>query len=287
MPITTWQIWNEPDLLTYWCPAPNPAAYAQLFSEAATAIHGVDRNARVITSGLVLADRAGRYMGIGEFYTGMTAAQPDIWAKADGVGIHVYPAGELEEQFSFIAHFREQMTAAGVPNTLPMYATEVGWGLAFFGLTEAERAQRYDFVTERAPSSNCNIGVMYAHAWTTSPPGGIVWDYDSGIADRSSGALLPSAVAFRDAVALLRARGQREALHPRLDQCEAMPKLDRDADGRAEHRDYYPLDRKRWKGPAGWYTGVALRGKARQALGKAVVVKAGCEEACRLSVRGT
>jgi hypothetical protein len=32
-----------------------------------------------------------------------------------------------------------------------------------------------------------------------------------------------------------------------------MPKLDRDGVGRAEHRDYYPLDPKRWRGPSGWY----------------------------------
>jgi hypothetical protein len=32
-----------------------------------------------------------------------------------------------------------------------------------------------------------------------------------------------------------------------------MPKVDRDGDGRADHRDYYPLDRKRWRGPKGWY----------------------------------
>jgi hypothetical protein len=207
MPITTWQIWNEPNLRTYWCPTPNPSAYAELFTQAATAIHNVDRDARVVTAGMVLADRAGAYMGAGDFWKGM--GRPDVWSQADGIGFHVFPGGTLNQQFHQFAQVRQFVSAAGAPQKLPLFGTEIGWGLG--PINEQQRAERYDYVTERVPSSNCNVGVMYAHAWTTSPPGGVVYDADSGIADRLTGALFPSAIAFRNAIKVLEGRGDREA----------------------------------------------------------------------------
>jgi hypothetical protein len=286
LPITTWQIWNEPNLRTYWCPRPDPRAYAEVFARASAAIHAVDRRARVLTAGLVLVDRPGSYMSAGEFFAGMAAARPDIWSHADGIGFHVVPGGPLQSQFDDIARLRAHLTTADAPQGLPMFGTEVGWGLARFGLTEAQRAERYAYLTERLPSSNCNIGGMYAQAWTTSPPGGIVYDYDSGIADRTTGALFPSAVAFLDAIKVLSGKAKREAMHENLRHCAGMPKLDRDRDGRAEHRDYYPLDPGRWQGPPGWYTGVAVRAKRMQKLGDPIAVKVFCEENCRVKVSG-
>ena len=284
MPITTWQIWNEPNLRTYWCPNPNPDAYAEHFKRASEAIHAVDKNARVVTAGLVLADGAGSYVGAGDFWAAL--GRRNIWQSADGIGFHVFPGGTIDRQFEQIILVRNFLNAAGAPKTMPMFGTEIGWGLSQFGLTEAERAQRYAFLTERLPSSNCNVGLMYAHAWTTSPPGGIVWDYDSGIADAITGALFPSAIAFRDAIKILSGRGNREALHENLRHCKDMPKLDRDRDKRAEHRDYYPLDKDKWQGPPGWYDGVKVRAKRKQRLGRPIVVNAVCDEACRVKVSG-
>lgn len=286
VPIKVWQIWNEPNLVTFWCPRPDPAAYAELFTRAAAAIHDADPSARVITSGLVISSRSGSYMSTADFYAGMAAARPGLWWHADGIGFHVYPPGTLSQQFDQIARMREHVTAAGAPTTLPLHGTEVGWGLAEFGLTEEQRAARYAYLTENIPSTNCNVAVMYAQAWTTSPPGGVVYDYDSGIADRTTGALYPSGIAFRDAINVLSGRGEREASHENLRHCANMPKLDRDADGRAEHRDYYPLDPSRWKGPPGWYDGIRLSAARKQALGKQVALRARCDEACRLTISG-
>ncbi|HEX2128569.1 MAG TPA: hypothetical protein VHF58_05080 [Solirubrobacterales bacterium] len=282
MAINTWQIWNEPNLRTYWCPNPDPPAYAELFSQAATAIHNVDRDARVVTAGMVLADRTGAYMSAADFWRGM--GRPDVWSQADGIGFHVFPGGTINRQFDQFAQVRDYVSAAGAPKTLPLYGTEVGWGLG--PINEQQRAERYDYVTERISSTNCNVGVMYAHAWTTSPPGGIVYDQDSGIADRTTGALFPSAVAYRNAIRILEGRGDREAKHENLKHCDDMPKLDRDRDNRAEHRDYYPFDPRRWKGPPGWYDGIKFNARRKQKLGKPIVVNAICDENCRVTVSG-
>ena len=285
-PILTWQIWNEPNLRSFWCPGPDPAAYAELFVQAAQAIKKADPAAQVITSGLVLIDEPGRYMEGSEFLTKMTAAQPGLWKLADGNGVHVFPSGEIADQFRRVVTLRSEMTAAGVPQSVPMFASEFGWGLAGFQLTEAQRAERYAYVTERAPSTNCNVGMMFAHAWTTSPSGGPVFDSDSGIADRLTGALFPSATAFRDTVAVLEGRSESEAIHPRLRNCPGMPKLDRDADGRAEYRDYYPLDPSRFKGPPGWDRTLVVSTQKRQRLGKAVSVTVNVEQPLEVAAKG-
>jgi hypothetical protein len=43
-----WQIWNEPNLLQFWGPTPDPAAYVALVAETATAIRKADPGAYVI-----------------------------------------------------------------------------------------------------------------------------------------------------------------------------------------------------------------------------------------------
>jgi hypothetical protein len=252
-PIEVWQIWNEPNLASYWCPAPDPAAYAELFTQAARAIKSVQPKARVITAGLALHDHFGNPTDVPRFLSAALAARGDLWRIADGAGVHMYPGGAIEAQLASFAEWRANLNLASVPRTEPMYATEVGWGLAGpFALSEQERADRYKFVTEQLPRSNCNVAAMNAQAWTTaynSP----VWDFAAGIVDPVRATLYPSAVAFRDAVDQQRGTGSRQAPAWIVRNCAEMPKLDRDGDGRAEHRDYYPLDPKRWRGPACWH----------------------------------
>jgi hypothetical protein len=252
-PIEVWQIWNEPNLASYWCATPDPAEYAELFAQAAKAIKSVQPKAKVITAGLALRDHFGRSTEVHKYLAGALAARPDLWQLADGAGIHMYPGGAIEAQLASFAEWRASLNLAGVPRSEPMYATEVGWGLAGpFALTEEERAQRYKFVAEQLPRSSCNVAAMNAQAWTTQY-GSPVWDFAAGIVDPVNANLYPSAVAYRDAVALLRGKGSRQAPAWPVRNCPGMPKLDRDGDGRAEHRDYYPLSSRRWRGPACWH----------------------------------
>jgi polysaccharide biosynthesis protein PslG len=52
LPITAWQIWNEPNLPVYWQPAPNAAAYVQMLRLASQKIKAVDPRAEIVTAGL-------------------------------------------------------------------------------------------------------------------------------------------------------------------------------------------------------------------------------------------
>ena len=51
-PVDTYEIWNEPDNAAFWTPAPNPAAYADLYAAARDSISAVDPTVRTIVGGL-------------------------------------------------------------------------------------------------------------------------------------------------------------------------------------------------------------------------------------------
>lgn len=60
--VTAWEIWNEPNIVNFWKPAPNPYQYAQLLKAAYQAIKQQDPNSIVIIGGLSgNADNAGRF----------------------------------------------------------------------------------------------------------------------------------------------------------------------------------------------------------------------------------
>jgi hypothetical protein len=52
LPITSYQVWNEPNLPVYWQPRPNARQYVQLLRATRRAIKHVDRRAKIVTAGL-------------------------------------------------------------------------------------------------------------------------------------------------------------------------------------------------------------------------------------------
>ncbi|HEY7630995.1 MAG TPA: hypothetical protein VH817_09850 [Thermoleophilaceae bacterium] len=52
LPITAFQIWNEPNIPAYWPTGPNPKKYAKLLKAAARGIRAVDPSAEIVTAGL-------------------------------------------------------------------------------------------------------------------------------------------------------------------------------------------------------------------------------------------
>src|SRR4051794_12727597 len=48
LPVTEYELWNEENYGTFWCPVPDPAAYARLASLSAMVIHAADPRAEVV-----------------------------------------------------------------------------------------------------------------------------------------------------------------------------------------------------------------------------------------------
>src|SRR5436190_3041421 len=50
--VHAYEIWNEPNIVNFWAPGPDPAKYTQLLKQAYAAIKGVDASATVVSAGL-------------------------------------------------------------------------------------------------------------------------------------------------------------------------------------------------------------------------------------------
>ena len=59
LPITEWQIWNEPNSATFFRPKPRPKAYFQLLKASSTAIRAVDPGAGSCSPGCSALPRTG------------------------------------------------------------------------------------------------------------------------------------------------------------------------------------------------------------------------------------
>jgi len=51
-PLTSWQIWNEPNLKQYWYPKPNASQYRSMIKTVGAAIKSRDPKAEIVTAGL-------------------------------------------------------------------------------------------------------------------------------------------------------------------------------------------------------------------------------------------
>lgn len=49
--VHVWEVWNEPNIVNFWHPQPDPAGYATLLRSAYSAIHAADPSAVVLTGG--------------------------------------------------------------------------------------------------------------------------------------------------------------------------------------------------------------------------------------------
>jgi len=81
LPVTAIEIWNEENGI-YWQPAPDAAAYAQLYEDTRAAIHAVAPHLEVLVGGLAPATAA---TFLGEMLTVLGSGR----GKVDAVGLHV------------------------------------------------------------------------------------------------------------------------------------------------------------------------------------------------------
>lgn len=124
LPITSWQVWNEPNLVNYFTASPKVSSYAELLRISDDAIKTADPHAQVVLAGLP---------GFAAT-TGPTAwqflrqllNQPGVNGAFDVVALHPYSrdVGELGRQ---IQKVRTVMADNG-DGAKPLWLTELGWG---------------------------------------------------------------------------------------------------------------------------------------------------------------
>ena len=140
-PIRMWQIWNEPNFVSYWTEQPFAPGYVRLLGAAHEAIKSADAGAKVVLAGF--ADFSWQYLE-------QVYRVPGARRLFDLVAVHPYtahPAGVVE----ILRRVRAVMDRHG-DRDKPLLATEITWpssegkAPAQFGVstTEAGQARRLD-----------------------------------------------------------------------------------------------------------------------------------------------
>lgn len=169
MPIRTWEIWNEPNIITFASNS-NPERFARLLRISGRAIHRVDRGAEVILGGLF-----GRPLQVppnvssGDFLSRVYRAGR-VKRHFDGVALHPYVA-DASAMRPQIRNLRRVMRLHHDAAT-PLYVTELGWGSDSFqtrwerGLLGQARELDEAFSMLAAHRHSWRIGGVWWFSWT-------------------------------------------------------------------------------------------------------------------------
>jgi hypothetical protein len=162
-PVTTYEIWNEPNGPWFWHPTPDPAAYADMYLKAREAIKAVDPNATVVVGGLV-ADAT--------FVERMYAARPDLRGNVDAIGWHAY-GPTVNDLARGVRGLRQALVRLGDPD-VPIHLTELGWPTHGTDpkakpivVSEDARAALLEVAAEAFARSDCNVAAVIPYTWTT------------------------------------------------------------------------------------------------------------------------
>jgi len=119
--VSYWQVWNEPDLQTFWHPTPDPDDYAALLSAAYRAIKRADRHAHVVLAGTSRIDLV---------FLRRVASRTQSF---DVVSVHPYRNVPEPQLLSEIQALR----ALGKP----LWFSEIGWAAGGCDLCTGEDTQ--------------------------------------------------------------------------------------------------------------------------------------------------
>ena len=248
-PVERVELWNEPNIFPFACPAPNPERYGAMVAAAADAAHHADPNVVVSVGGLVAQKSTTPLrMEVGEFLRRMTGAMPSPTDQIDAVAIHLYdldPDGDI----SLIGWLRSKMATAGL-GAASILVTEYGWHThgGAGSVPEDLRAQFETTFANQAPRLNCGVIGVAPHAWITAEdPNATGPESWWGIADPATGAPYPSGQAYADQVALFEGNGTVPAPRQTIPVCNGPPP-DQDNDGTPDEDDDFPLDPTRSSG---------------------------------------
>jgi polysaccharide biosynthesis protein PslG len=97
MGVSTYEIWNEPNIQMFWEPAPNPSLYSAMLVDSYSAIKTVQSDATVISGGLSPATTDGTDYSPVDFLTQMYAN--GAAGSFDALGAHAYSYPTLPDSY--------------------------------------------------------------------------------------------------------------------------------------------------------------------------------------------
>jgi hypothetical protein len=124
LPVSAWQIWNEPNFPAYWG-TPDAAAYARMLNAVAPLIRAADPHAEIVSAGMPdsLIRTAVRLV---PYVNAMYAAGAK--GSFDSLALHIYD-DTADSAVGLVEQVRAIMNANG-DNAVPIWVTEWGWASA-------------------------------------------------------------------------------------------------------------------------------------------------------------
>jgi hypothetical protein len=121
LPITIWQLWNEPNSPLFWKPKPDADQYLRLLRAFHSTVEGADPSARILLGGLFPTPTAG--ISSEDFISALyDGGGGDLF---DAVALHPY-ARTPRDAIDRVAQTRRILRRLGDPDK-PIWITEVGW----------------------------------------------------------------------------------------------------------------------------------------------------------------
>jgi hypothetical protein len=228
LPVVDYEVWNEPNFGAFWCPEPDPVAYAELYAAVGDAVRAVNSSHQSLIGGLVSFRDSDA--GFGEtprtdaatFLQGMVEARPGLIDEVDGIAVHAYEtdvAGVLDT----LAWYRDSAVGAGLED-VPFSLNEIGWYTAgSLGggspLTEEDRAALLADVAEQVPRTDCGVESLAPYTWATAQADTANAEDWFGVADPVTGEPKATAITYSNAAITLSGRAEPEPPREPIDAC--------------------------------------------------------------------
>jgi polysaccharide biosynthesis protein PslG len=195
MPITDWQLWNEPNFELFWKPSPDPGRYLELLRGFNSAVKETDPGARILLGGLFPTPADG--IALEPFLTALYEGGGR--RLFDAVAIHPY-ARTPRDALDKVEQARNIMRRFG-DAAKPIWITEVGWASRGTppGLVVGQAGQA-DYVRqtfELAAADRDRLGIAGVVWYSLSDTPGPLWVGHCGLFT-VGGAPKPAWDAFAD-----------------------------------------------------------------------------------------
>jgi hypothetical protein len=189
MPIEIWQIWNEPNLSSFWGPAVDPVGYGKLVEAAAPAIRAVDPDAQSRLAGLTGTKSNSRRMSSARFLNELYTV-PGIADAFDDIAVHPYNR-TVRGTLAQVRRARRIADAHG--DDAGLWVTELGWasaGKRRWGLVKSPDGQarmlRRAIKGLKRNAARWDVRAAYWFTWRDTEAGAAVcgWCPWAGLIDR-------------------------------------------------------------------------------------------------------
>jgi polysaccharide biosynthesis protein PslG len=179
LPITLWQLWNEPNSPLFWKPAPDVSGYVELLRGFDSTVRRADPRAQVMLGGLFPTPRGG--ISMEDFMTQLY--RDGAQGHFDAAAIHPYAANP-QDALASTSDLRNVMNESGDRET-PIWITEVGWasGGQRSGLTvtPARQATYLTRTFELAAQQRARLGIDGVIWYSLKDAPGSVWPAHCGL----------------------------------------------------------------------------------------------------------